>query len=132
MRIDENGVQHPQMIDDVTKETTEHILNCDECSQTFNTAKIRQYTMSDQFTKAVDTTVEQDLKELEEINAGIAELIKRRSMVMERARNKAGAINERLYASEEWFEGKVRGNPVEDRCVEAPSETRSEFNQRRF
>lgn len=132
MRIDENGVWHPQMIDEVTKETSEHIINCDECSQIFNTAKIRQYTMSDEFTpkRFIPTEdrrfVEDDLMQLQELDNRIRELFAQREERIQMIRKQNAQNEAMLVASEDWFEGDIRGNPVPARDP-GPTEPRSEF-----
>ena len=139
MRIDENGVQHPQAIDEVTSTTLAHIAECVECSRQFPKvlAKAVQlgYNMSDEFVKSKtqqDDSVEWYLRQLSETDKQISDLIHKRSSLRETIQARMGKLNEAIYSSDDWFNGDVRGNPVEDRCIEAPAETRSDYNQRRF
>lgn len=143
MRIDENGVQHPQAIDEVTSTTLAHIAECVECSRQFPKvlAKAVQlgYNMSDEFVKSTKFIpneerrfVEDDLTALHDLDKQIKELLMLRNERIAMIHKQNRKNHEAVQASEDWFEGNVRGNPVEDRCVEAPAETRSDYNQRRF
>ena len=138
MRIDENGVQHPQAIDEVTSTTLAHIAECVECSREFPKVLAKSiqlgYNMSDEFVKSKtqDDSVEWYLRQLSETDKQISDLIHKRSSLRETIQARMGKLNEAIYSSDDWFNGDVRGNPVEDRCIEAPAETRSDYNQRRF
>jgi hypothetical protein len=76
--------------------------------------------MSDQFTPSKDTRfIEDDLNALAELDNKIAELITQRAERREVILIQMKKNNERLNASEDWFEGSVKGNPTPDRGEES-------------
>lgn len=136
-RIDQNGTAHPTLGDNVSEVWTNHIAECEECQSNFpiQAAILKKANLlSDQFEmkKTQDDSVEWYLRQLSETDKQISDLIHKRSSLRETIQARMGKLNEAIYSSDDWFNGDVRGNPVEDRCVEAPAETRSEYNQRRF
>lgn len=66
--------------------------------------------------------VEDDLVQLHELDDRIRELIQLRNERVKMINEQIHLNKERLYASEEWFEGSVRGNPVPDRGGEVSYE----------
>lgn len=136
---DENGVEHIVAIDEITAWGIAHLTQCGQCQERFpnslaNLKRQGYQTVSDEFVKSKtqDDSVEWYLRQLSETDKQISDLIHKRLSLRETIQARMGKLNEAIYSSDDWFNGDVRGNPVEDRCVEAPAETRSEYNQRRF
>lgn len=138
--IDEDGTQHIVAIDEITRWGIAHLEDCEQCQAKFPISYLnlvsnrKRRIVSDEFVKSKtqDDSVEWYLRQLSETDKQISDLIHKRSSLRETIQARMGKLNEAIYSSDDWFNGDVRGNPVEDRCVEAPAETRSEYNQRRF
>jgi len=68
--------------------------------------------------KQAETSIEQDMRELEEVGKAITELVERRYRVVDRIQEKHRRTSMRMQQETDWYEGTIRGNPVPDRASE--------------
>lgn len=68
--------------------------------------------------KQSETSMEQDIQELEVIDKHLSELVEKRYSLVDRIQAKHRRNHERMSAEREWFEGSIRGNPVPERDSE--------------
>lgn len=129
---DEDGTEHIVAIDEITAWGIAHLTQCERCQKRFSNSLARLKRqgydiVSDEFKPklsiAEQDSIEDDLNRLHDLDNQIKGLITRRTELVKMVTERIHKSKDRLYASEEWFEGSVRGNPVPDRgdeCVEAP------------
>jgi hypothetical protein len=85
--------------------------------------------MSDQLGMSTndEVPIEVMLRELHSVDKNIADSIRQRGEIRKAISGRMNHVNETIYASDDWFEGSVKGGPVPERdtvkAAEVPYET---------